>query len=120
MIELGAQKDSTDIFYQKPLHKAVFMGHIEVVKHILDVGANIENGNGDGFGALHYAAEHNQVDIIKLFIERGATIEGIITRPSFFKYLNVQYLMFIYLNIQLFKCLDTQMSRYLNVQIIKC
>ena len=48
-IELGVRKER---YFQKPLHKAAFRGHIEVVQHLLDVGANIDSGNGDGFREL--------------------------------------------------------------------
>ena len=51
---------------------------ITIISHFTKqhAGANIESGNEDGSTPLHYAAEHNQDDTIKLLIERGANIEA--------------------------------------------
>jgi ankyrin repeat protein len=62
-----------------PLHCASWKGHAEVVKALLDAGADINaKSQNDHYGdtALHAAAHGNQKDVVKVLIERGASLNS--------------------------------------------
>ena len=62
-----------------PLHCASWKGHAEVVKALLDAGADINaKSQNDHYGdtALHAAAHGNQKDVVKVLIERGANLNS--------------------------------------------
>lgn len=61
------------------LHWAVDRGHVDVVKHLLDLDAADDLGGGlmdaqdrDGQTALHYAAGCGHGELVKLLLDRGA------------------------------------------------
>lgn len=56
------------------LHQAAFKGHTDVVKLLLDKGANIEVKNSDGNTALLLAAWEGHTETAKLLIDRQANI----------------------------------------------
>ena len=53
------------------LHKAVY-GKLEVVKLLLDWGADVNAGNS--YTALHVAAEYGTPEIVELLLDRGADV----------------------------------------------
>ena len=57
-----------------PLANAIVKGDIETVKKFIDYGADV-NEKSNGMTPLMLAARYNQVDIIKLLIEKGANIK---------------------------------------------
>lgn len=65
-------KDADDA---TPLHYAAWKGHTEVVRALLDLGAQIDACSQDGhYGGtpLHAAAHGNQKEVAALLLERGA------------------------------------------------
>ena len=50
-----------------PLHIACARGNIEVVKLLLDLGANFEWKDYNGTTCLHYACAYGQVDVVKMW-----------------------------------------------------
>ena len=57
------------------LHFAVDEGLTDVVKLFLDRKAiPIDTVNERGWSPLHLAAGHNHVDLVKLLVERGASV----------------------------------------------
>lgn len=62
-----------------PLHCACWKGHVEVVRVLLDAGADINAKNqNDHYGdtALHAAAHGNQKDVVEILIKRGANVNS--------------------------------------------
>ena len=57
-------------------------GHEEIVKILLDQGANIEDHNENGHTPLMEAASSGHVNIAKILLEKGA---GINTHSNEFK-----------------------------------
>ena len=60
---------------QTPLHFAVRMGDIEVVKLLVENEAKIDAKDTNGYASLHIAAQNGHLEIIKHLIENGAQIE---------------------------------------------
>ena len=56
-----------------PLCKAVATGNTDLVKTLIDQGADV-NAKSNGMGPIHYAAKYNRVEIIKLLITAGADV----------------------------------------------
>jgi hypothetical protein len=56
------------------LHFAAYMGHIEIIKLLLDKGAKIDLQNEFGETALFFAIENGKIDAVKLLIEKGADV----------------------------------------------
>lgn len=54
-----------------PLHRAVYMGYIDLVKLLLDHGAEINAPSAEGMSPLHLASTPEMVDLL---ISKGATI----------------------------------------------
>ncbi|RYE13070.1 MAG: ankyrin repeat domain-containing protein, partial [Rickettsiales bacterium] len=61
-----------------PLHTAIIMPNynIEIIKTLLDHGANIESGDIQGFVPIHHAVKKNIDEITKLIIASGANINA--------------------------------------------
>ena len=79
---LKANKDLTnakDTDDSTPLHCAAWKGHVEVVKALLDAGADINaKSRNDHYGdtPLHAASHGNQKEVVKVLIERGANLNS--------------------------------------------
>jgi ankyrin repeat protein len=62
-----------------PLHCAAWKGHVEVVRALLDAGADMNDHNQNdhwGTTALHAAAHGNQKEVVALLIDRGANLNA--------------------------------------------
>jgi ankyrin repeat protein len=60
-----------------PLHLASFKGHLEVVKFLLEKGADIEAINGGGFTSLQLAAYGGHRDVVEFLIDKGSNLNAI-------------------------------------------
>jgi ankyrin repeat protein len=61
----------------KPMSMAVRNGDLEVVRTLLDLGANVNGGAIDTWSPLESAVHNNNVALARLFIERGANVNAI-------------------------------------------
>ncbi|MCG8340467.1 MAG: ankyrin repeat domain-containing protein [Cytophagales bacterium] len=75
MIRKGAKVDSTDDNGATPLHWAAFNGHLEVVRLLIDKGADKE-AKHIGQTSLHWAVIRNHLEVVRLLIDKGANIEA--------------------------------------------
>lgn len=57
---------------QTPLLFAVEYNRVDIVKYLLDVGANIHCANEQGYTALHLATKFNYLELVRLLLESGA------------------------------------------------
>ena len=56
------------------LHIAAWYGHADVVKVLIQNGADVNAVDDDKQTALHKAAEFNRIDVVKVLLENGAHV----------------------------------------------
>ena len=61
-----------DALKTTPLDQAASRGLTDMVRRLLDMGAEISKANGGGNTPLHGAAYHGRTEVVKLLLERGA------------------------------------------------
>ncbi|WP_396184027.1 ankyrin repeat domain-containing protein [Flavobacterium sp.] len=61
-------------YYATPLCVAISKGEVEVVRKFIVYGANV-NEKTNGLTPLMYAPRYNQVEIIKILLEKGADVK---------------------------------------------
>jgi ankyrin repeat protein len=76
LLAAGATVNDKDSFSTMPLYYAAAHGRGEVVRFLLDNGADIEARRKDGLTALMTAAYSGHQEIVELLIERGANINA--------------------------------------------
>lgn len=69
-----------------PICKAVIAGHTEVVAALIDAGANVESGDGQGMTPLMYAACRRKCDLVKLLLDHGAMVNACLDEYDAFDY----------------------------------
>lgn len=60
-----------------PIHTASYAGNIDIVKLLIDAGANVDIVGANDFTALHFATNGNHPDIVKLLIDTGININAV-------------------------------------------
>jgi len=69
----GADKNKADTGGYTPLIKASVANQVEVVRLLIDAGAEKDSVTRDhGFSALHFAASSNHVEVARFLVEAGA------------------------------------------------
>ena len=72
-VDVNARVGHYNKYEKTLLHKAVVKGHVEVVKMLIEAGANLDLSGGSTSPLLQ-AANEGQIDIVKLLIDAGANI----------------------------------------------
>ena len=57
------------------LHYACWHGEVEIVKKLIEKGANINATNFDNRTPLHIAAQYGCLDVVKILVEHGANLK---------------------------------------------
>jgi len=57
-----------------PLCLAVAKGDVEGVKKLIELGADLEE-TSNGMQPIHFAARYNQVEILQILVENGASLK---------------------------------------------
>ena len=71
-----------------PLHSAVRSGNKELVKWILSLNPSAVNvGNNFGRTSLHLASQTNNIQLCKLLIDCGASVNGLMKQRNFNEHL---------------------------------
>ncbi|KAM0346233.1 hypothetical protein ACHAPU_005658 [Fusarium lateritium] len=73
LLRYGASANATGEEYGNALTAAAYDGTIDIVKMLLDAGADIDSPNG---WALQDAAEQGHIDVVNLLLERGANVNA--------------------------------------------
>ena len=68
--------EKTDRFGNSPLIDASCNGHLEVVRYLLEHGADRDKAEIDGWTSLHFAAIHYHQEIAKLLMVNGADLNA--------------------------------------------
>ena len=74
-LETSGVESSLDRKGSSALHLAAVEGHLNLVKFLVEQGAEVEVTNNDGFTPLHAAAAKGYMEIVKFLVEQGAGIE---------------------------------------------
>jgi hypothetical protein len=74
-LEQGADVNAKDEYNNTALNWAALWGHAEVVKRLLEAGADLENkGSGGGLTPLANAASRGHSDVAQFLLDRGARV----------------------------------------------
>lgn len=77
LLRAGANPNVSDLEGDAPIHLVEYQGGgVDVVRALLDGGADINRRNDKGETALHLAAKAGDIDSAKLLIERGANVNA--------------------------------------------
>lgn len=79
MVEVFLKEDFninyvTTTSLKSPLHLAATEGHRELVRYLLNNGADVDKLNITGESALYLAGKHGHLDIVEDLLERGASL----------------------------------------------
>jgi len=77
LLENGANindKEYRDLIDQTPLIIAAFNGCTDIVRMLIDAGADIHHRNDQGENALISAAQEGHIDVVKVLIDAGADV----------------------------------------------
>jgi len=71
----GANPNSRTFWYlESPLHEAARGGYPEIVKLLLEKGAQVNIRNEGGATPLHYAARNGNIEVMEILLENGADV----------------------------------------------
>jgi ankyrin repeat protein len=75
LLSVGADVNAKNNYYgETPLHRASCQGHVQVVKALLEHGAEIEAKDNDGWTPLHWACLKDHLPVVKSLLSDGANI----------------------------------------------
>merc|ERR1712014_303974 len=76
LIEMGSNVNACDKFKDTPLQFAVYWGHFEAVKHLIqNYGAKVNVADVHDWTPLHTAVDRGFLEITKYLISKGARID---------------------------------------------
>lgn len=72
--DVDVDVNGTDRDGRTPLYVACLLGHLDVVKALLDGGADVNKAHKDGFTPLYVASQSGYRDIVAVLIAKGAEV----------------------------------------------
>ena len=66
-----------DVVRNTPMMHSVFYGHVEMVRVLLEGGANVEMANDNQRTALHIAASYGNLEMCRLLLDWGAKVDPV-------------------------------------------
>ena len=82
LIQMDRDVNALDCKNRTPVHRAVAKGHSDVVRVLLDHGANPDPDDDCGLKPLHLAASGNHASVVKLLLESGVDAKTIKTKQD--------------------------------------
>ncbi|KAF4345134.1 ankyrin repeat domain protein [Fusarium beomiforme] len=79
LLRYGANSNATGEVYGNAVTAAAFDGTVEIIKLLLDAGADVNSSDG---WALQTAAAQGHVDVVNLLLERGANVNATTTHTN--------------------------------------
>ena len=77
LLGAGIEPNSKDKYDNTALHYASKKGHSEIVKLLLEKGANVNAQDNDiGYTVLHRASMAGHLEVAKLLLDKGANINA--------------------------------------------
>jgi hypothetical protein len=70
-----SQVNATDKWKHTVLHWACMRANWDIVRYLVENGADLNVKGGDGGTAINWAVHHDNVEIIKLLIDKGAKLD---------------------------------------------
>ncbi len=75
LLSRGANPNAQNIAERTtPLHDACTVGNLQVVKILVEAGANLELKRKEGVTPLYYAVYHRHFPIVKYLVSKGAKV----------------------------------------------
>ena len=77
LLDYGANVNVHDNHRNTPLHFAAFRGHLEVVRMLLELKANVDSLNDEGLTPLHQASKgwcSGGLEIVRLLLDHGTDV----------------------------------------------
>lgn len=75
-LKAGMNPDASDKAQNSALIWASFKGDTEVIKTLIQNGADVTKSNTDGFSVLHAAVENGNIENIEYLVSKGANINA--------------------------------------------
>jgi len=72
LVARGGDPNARNVFGMAPLHRAAMVGHLPVVRALLDAGARVDLVGTGGATALHLAAVSGHAPVVAELLARGA------------------------------------------------
>ena len=72
LVAWGGDPNARNVFGMAPLHRAAMVGHLPVVRALLDAGARVDLVGTGGATALHLAAVSGHAPVVAELLARGA------------------------------------------------
>jgi ankyrin repeat protein len=82
-MQVGGSVDPLNNKSETPLHLAAEEGHIEVVRYLIEKGADVAaKADRSELPPLHQAARHNHVDVVRYLLQISRLIDPLNVHPN--------------------------------------